>query len=93
MPVTDQRARGARPRRPRNRFAFFGQLNQYKGADVLLDAMRILGEDFDGHLWIHGANFDIQPIEFRESVKAAPQRRQGERHLCRPLQARATSPS
>ncbi len=28
----------------------------------------ILGEDFDGHLWIHGANFDIQPIEFREAV-------------------------
>ena len=34
--------------RPRNRFAFFGQLNPYKGADVLLRAMDVLGEDFDG---------------------------------------------
>jgi glycosyltransferase involved in cell wall biosynthesis len=31
----------------RNRFAFFGQLNPYKGADVLLRAMDVLGEDFE----------------------------------------------
>jgi glycosyltransferase involved in cell wall biosynthesis len=70
MPVTDQVPEEPTSR-PRNRFAFFGQLNQYKGADVLLEAMRILGEDFDGHLWIHGANFEIQPIEFREAVESS----------------------
>jgi len=69
MPVTDRVPDEPTSRR-RNRFAFFGQLNQYKGADVLLDAMGLLGEDFDGHLWIHGGNFDIQPIEFREAVTA-----------------------
>jgi glycosyltransferase involved in cell wall biosynthesis len=29
------------PRRHRDRFAFFGQLNPFKGVDILLDAMRI----------------------------------------------------
>jgi glycosyltransferase involved in cell wall biosynthesis len=56
--------------RPRNRFAYFGQLNPYKGADVLLNAMEILGDYFDGHLWVHGANLEIQPIEFRERVRS-----------------------
>jgi glycosyltransferase involved in cell wall biosynthesis len=55
--------------RPRNRFAFFGQLNPYKGADVLLKAMGILGEDFDGHLWIFGANLQIQAPDFREQIR------------------------
>jgi glycosyltransferase involved in cell wall biosynthesis len=56
--------------RPRNRFGYFGQLNPYKGADVLLKAMQILGDDFDGHLWIFGANLEIQPPEFRDPFQA-----------------------
>jgi glycosyltransferase involved in cell wall biosynthesis len=52
--------------RPRNRFAYFGQLNPYKGADVLLEALGLLRDDFDGHLWIFGANFEIQPAAWRE---------------------------
>jgi glycosyltransferase involved in cell wall biosynthesis len=55
--------------RARNRFAFFGQLNPYKGADVLLEAMEILGEEFDGHLSIFGANLEIQPVEFRDRIQ------------------------
>ncbi len=51
--------------RPRNRFAFFGQFTPYKGADVLLKAMGSLGPDFDGHLWIHGANLETQSDEFK----------------------------
>jgi glycosyltransferase involved in cell wall biosynthesis len=50
----------------RNRFAFFGQLNPYKGADVLLRAMDILGEDFDGELHIHGGNLDMQDPRWQE---------------------------
>jgi glycosyltransferase involved in cell wall biosynthesis len=61
--------------RPRNRFGFFGQLTAFKGADVLLKAMAILGDDFDGHLWIHGANLDTTAPEFqgefRELLEAA----------------------
>ena len=52
--------------RPRNRFGFFGQFTPFKGADVLLKAMAILGDDFDGHLWMHGANLDRQPEEFQK---------------------------
>jgi glycosyltransferase involved in cell wall biosynthesis len=69
IPATDRRA-DQDDGRPRNRFGYFGQLNPYKGADVLLEAMDILGGDFDGHLWIHGANLEIQPVEFRERVAA-----------------------
>ncbi len=56
--------------RPRNRFAFFGQLNPYKGADTLLEAMDILGDDFEGHLSIFGANLEIQSPEFRKRINA-----------------------
>jgi glycosyltransferase involved in cell wall biosynthesis len=50
---------------PRNRFAYFGQLNPYKGADTLLRAMDLLGAHFDGHLWMHGANLDKQSAEWQ----------------------------
>lgn len=56
---------GDRVARKRNRFAFFGQLTPYKGADVLLEAMRLLGPDFDGHLWLYGANLDLMDEHFQ----------------------------
>jgi glycosyltransferase involved in cell wall biosynthesis len=64
LPALDRPAEEARSKR--NRFAFFGQFTPYKGTDVLLKAMALLGEDFDGHLWIHGANLDNQPPNFQE---------------------------
>jgi glycosyltransferase involved in cell wall biosynthesis len=69
LPATD-RVPDEPETRARNRFAYFGQLNPYKGADVLLEAMEILGPDFDGHLTIYGANLEIQPIEFRNRFDA-----------------------
>jgi glycosyltransferase involved in cell wall biosynthesis len=69
LPVTDRVSDEPEPR-PRNRFAYFGQLNPYKGADVLLEAMEILGPDFDGHLTIYGANLDKQGPEFRKRFGA-----------------------
>jgi glycosyltransferase involved in cell wall biosynthesis len=57
------------PRAKRNRFAFFGQFTPYKGTDVLLKAMGILGEDFDGHVWIHGANLETQAPHFQEEFR------------------------
>jgi glycosyltransferase involved in cell wall biosynthesis len=64
----------------RNRIGFFGQLNYFKGVDVLIKAMAILGEgDVDAHLWLHGANLELQPQGFQEQltelldeVKAGP---------------------
>ncbi len=57
--------------RARNRFAFFGQLNPYKGADVLLRAMDILGEDFDGELRIYGG----EPRDAGSALAGALRRR------------------
>jgi glycosyltransferase involved in cell wall biosynthesis len=59
----------APPRAPRNRFAFFGVLTPFKGVDVLLRAMERLGEDFDGHVWIHGANYQDQPEAVRRDLE------------------------
>ncbi len=60
---------GEDDQRPRNRVGYFGQLNRFKGIHVLLEAMRLLKkEEVDAHLWIHGANLDIQPPEFQKQV-------------------------
>jgi glycosyltransferase involved in cell wall biosynthesis len=59
-------------RRPRNRLAFFGQVNRYKGLDVLLRAMKIVAKEHpDVHLWIHGANLAIQPEEMQQEFLAS----------------------
>ena len=62
------------PREHRNRFAFFGQLNPYKGADVLLEAMRIVGRQVGDlperpTLRLHGANLDLQRGRYRETIR------------------------
>ncbi len=49
----------------RNRFGFFGQLNPYKGVDVLLRAMELLGPEFDGTLTVNGANYKHAPRELQ----------------------------
>ncbi len=54
---------------PRNRFAFFGQFTPFKGADLLLEAMKILGDDFDAHLYVRGANLEVQSDEFQDRFK------------------------
>jgi len=64
------------PRSERNRFVFSGQFTPYKGTDVLLEAMALLGDDFDGHLWLYGANIENYVPEtqkrFRELLDAVP---------------------
>lgn len=58
--------------RPRNRIGFFGQFLPFKGVNVLLEAMKILGEDeeCDAYLWLHGANLELQPEEFRHKLES-----------------------
>jgi glycosyltransferase involved in cell wall biosynthesis len=59
-----------KPNRPRNRFAFFGQLTQYKGTDVLLEAMAMLADqDFEAQLSIHGASLDWAPVAYQEKLR------------------------
>ncbi len=56
----------------RNRFAYFGQVNPYKGIDVLLQALLSLKKKQRKKLVveIHGANLEQQTGEFQDKVKA-----------------------
>jgi len=55
----------------RTRFAFFGQLNPYKGIDVLLSAAAALSEQAKSEITIeiHGANLEHQDPKFRERLE------------------------
>ena len=61
-----------RPAPTRARFGFFGQLNAFKGINVLLEAMARLGHR-DGaspHLRVHGANLHLTPRSFQDKFHA-----------------------
>ncbi len=61
--------------RPRNRLAFFGQANPYKGMQVVLGAMAILRRERpDIHLWLHAANLQYQSPEWKEQFGALVER-------------------
>jgi glycosyltransferase involved in cell wall biosynthesis len=66
----------------RNRFAFFGQINPYKGIDVLLEALHTLPKSAARQLVveIHGANLELQEGELQQKV----------RDLCAPLIKKGT---
>jgi glycosyltransferase involved in cell wall biosynthesis len=54
-----------------NRFGFFGQVNPYKGVDVLLQALHLLPDKVRAGLYveIHGANLERQEEAFRERIR------------------------
>ncbi|WP_353199687.1 glycosyltransferase [Sandarakinorhabdus sp.] len=62
------------PREPldgrRLRLGYFGQINRYKGIDVLLKAMKMLTEEQRSRvcLEVHGTNLDLQPADFQEQI-------------------------
>jgi glycosyltransferase involved in cell wall biosynthesis len=64
----------ARPE-PHDRLGYFGQLNPYKGVDVLLAAMRMLAADAGDQgdprprLGIYGANLDLAERRFRSRLE------------------------
>lgn len=68
-PVTPPR--GVTPGGRRNRFAFFGQLNPFKGIRVLIDAVTRVPADVwgDSVLYVYGGNLEHQPEDFQASVK------------------------
>ena len=61
------------------RLAYFGQINCFKGLDVLLDALLLMDKDTRQQfvLNIHGANLEYQPAEFQEKVYSALKRLKG----------------
>src|SRR5690606_13664050 len=65
----------AGPHDLRGRFAFFGQLNPFKGVDVLLDAMDLIPANLKSpqgpiSLSIHGTGLQWQSQEFRDKITA-----------------------
>ncbi len=59
------------PNGRRNRFAYFGQLNPFKGIKVLVEAVTRIPEKIwgDGILYIFGGNLEHQPEEFQAQIK------------------------
>jgi glycosyltransferase involved in cell wall biosynthesis len=55
----------AQTKAPTN-IGFFGQLSHFKGAEVMLEAMSMLDESSGAHLWLHGANLELQTQEFQD---------------------------
>lgn len=55
----------------RNRFAYFGQVNPYKGIDILLEALLSLKKKQRNKLVVevHGSNLDQQSGEFQEKIR------------------------
>lgn len=60
-----QRAPAPQSKAPTN-IGFFGQLSYFKGGKVMLEAMSMLEEGVEAHLWLHGANLELQSQEFQE---------------------------
>ncbi|CAM7912806.1 glycosyltransferase [Leclercia adecarboxylata] len=65
----------------RNRYGFFGQINPYKGLDVLLEALTLMpkSERKKIVLEVHGANLEHQSPEFQKKIEElrAPLIKQG----------------
>ncbi len=55
----------------RNRFGFFGQINPYKGLDVLLEALSLMKKKERKQivLEVHGSNLELQPQEYRDKIE------------------------
>ncbi|WP_457089982.1 glycosyltransferase, partial [Microvirga sp. P5_D2] len=61
----------------RSRFAYFGQITQFKGVDVLLDAVTRIPESVwgdDAQLMIFGGNLERQPKAFQEKIETLVER-------------------
>ncbi|MDC8833015.1 glycosyltransferase family 4 protein [Alteromonas gilva] len=54
----------------RTRLAFFGQINPYKGLDILLNALTLLPDNIREQITldVHGANLDKQEPSFQEKI-------------------------
>lgn len=74
----------------RSRFGFFGQINPYKGIDVLLEAALVLPESIRSKIIIeiNGANLEQQDPNFQKLVNSLylPLREQGVVQLMGPYQ-------
>lgn len=68
-PPARRAASPAQLKTPTN-IGFFGQLSYFKGGKTMLEAMALLDESVDAHLWLHGANLELQSQEFQDEFAA-----------------------
>ena len=61
-----RRAPDPRQAKSPTNIGFFGQLSHFKGAEVMMEAMAMLEPESKAHLWLHGANLELQTTEFQE---------------------------
>lgn len=57
----------------RSRFAYFGQLNPFKGVKVLIDAVTRVPAEYwgtDAVLYVFGGNLELQPEAFQKEFRA-----------------------
>ncbi len=73
--IDDNSPRPLKKDEPRNRFAFFGQINPYKGVDVLLKALVSMKKSQRKkiRLSIHGANLERQTDAFQQQIQSLSQ--------------------
>ncbi|MDR5654437.1 glycosyltransferase family 4 protein [Ruixingdingia sedimenti] len=71
------------PGETRNRFAYFGQINQFKGIEILLRGLAGMTrtERKGIVLEIHGANLDVQTQDFQDRINALRAPLEAERTL------------
>ncbi|HSC21060.1 MAG TPA: glycosyltransferase, partial [Solirubrobacterales bacterium] len=62
----ERRAGDPRQTKSPTNIGFFGQLSHFKGAEVMMEAMAQLDPEVDAHLWLNGANLELQTQEFQE---------------------------
>ena len=78
----------------RNRFAYFGQLNQFKGIKVLVEAVaRVPAEIWgtDSVLCVFGGNLEVQPESFQQEFRRLVQMAGTARPFLRQLSQRRPS--
>jgi glycosyltransferase involved in cell wall biosynthesis len=61
-----RRAGDPRQAKSPTNIGFFGQLSHFKGAEVMMEAMAMVDPELNAHLWLNGANLELQTQEFQD---------------------------
>ncbi len=64
--MPEHRASDPRQTKEPVNIGFFGQLSHFKGAELMMEAMAMLEPESKAHLWLNGANLELQTQEFQE---------------------------
>jgi glycosyltransferase involved in cell wall biosynthesis len=76
-PARELASSGRNRKARRSRFAYFGQITQFKGVDILLDAVTRIPDSVwgdDAQLMIFGGNLERQPKPFQDKIEKLVER-------------------